>query len=100
MILSPLIEGFARAHDMAFERQESSPGQVTWALRDSTGSVETGRSDMSLTNSVEGFADLLANQADIALSTRPLSQDELALARDAGLGQQTNRRAELWVRSN
>ena len=55
---------------------------------------------MSLTNSVEGFADLLANQTDIALSTRPLSQDELALARDAGLGQQTNRRAELWVRSD
>ena len=50
---------------------------------------------MSLTNSVEGFADLLANQADIALTMRPLSQDELALARDAGLGQQTNRRVEL-----
>ena len=55
---------------------------------------------MSLTNSVEGFADLLANQADIALTMRPLSQDELALTRDAGLGQQTKRRAELSVRSD
>ena len=85
---------------MAFERQEGSPGQVTYVLPDSTGSAETGRSEMSLTNSVEGFADLLANQTDIALTMRPLSQDELALARDAGLGQQTNRRAELWVRSD
>lgn len=41
---------------------------------------------MSLTNSTEGFADPLVNAADIALTTRPLSTDELALARDARLG--------------
>jgi phosphate transport system substrate-binding protein len=86
VILAPLIEGFARARDLSVERQDTGPGAITYNLRDAAGSAEIGRFVFRLTNSTEGFADLLANEADIALTTRPLAADELAMARDAGLG--------------
>jgi phosphate transport system substrate-binding protein len=42
-----------------------------------------------LTNSEEGFADLLANEADIAMTLREANPEERAHARDAGLGDLT-----------
>ena len=86
VILAPLIEGFARDRDWAMARVDSGPGVFTYSLQQRDGSAEIGQFSFHLTNSTEGLADLLANEADIALTTRPLTATELALARDAGLG--------------
>ena len=86
VILAPLIEGFARDRDWSLERVESGPGLFAYYLRDQAGSADIGQFSFHLTTSAEGLADLLANEADIALTTRALTTAELEMARDAGLG--------------
>ena len=86
MILAPLIEGFARDREWSFDRVDSGTGLFAYKLRDPAGSADIGQFSFHLTTSAEGLADLLANEADIALSTRALTRAELEMARDAGLG--------------
>jgi phosphate transport system substrate-binding protein len=85
-ILAPLIEGFARERDWALVRVEIGPDLFRYSLRDRASSAELGRFSVHLSTSAEGLADLVANEADIALTTRALTPDELAMAQDAGLG--------------
>ena len=86
VILAPLIEGFARERDWSLDRVDLGPGLFAYSLRDAAGSADIGQFSFHLTTSAEGLADLLANEADIALTTRALTTTELELAHDAGLG--------------
>lgn len=49
-----------------------------------------GRFSFRLTNTDEGFADLLADEADVAMSTREIRAREAQIARAAGLGDLTD----------
>ena len=50
-----------------------------------------GEFSFRLTNSDEGFADLLADEADIAMSLREARAGEVNGGKDAGLGDLTGR---------
>ncbi len=84
LILPALIEAYAAGRGLTFDRSEQAEG-VSYALRDVTGNV-TATYALRVATTDDGFADLVAGEADIAMTTRALTEGELILARDAGLG--------------
>ncbi len=87
VILPALVDGYARAHQLASELRETGDGRTLHILSIPESGEEVVRFSFRLTSTEDGFADLLANEADMAMAERPLTPEELALARDAGLGQ-------------
>ncbi len=88
LVLPALVEGYARARGWEPERVESHEGHALYSLaapRD-VGAEEQLRVSFRLTSTEDGFADLLADEADITMAERLLDAEELSLARDAGLG--------------
>ena len=78
-----LMPALARAY-AALNGMEVSAGDGSFAL------LEGGREVLAISlrgnGTEEGFADLLAGEADMVLARRPVRPLEAALARDAGLG--------------
>lgn len=85
IILPPLIETYARDIGANVAVVPEITGVVTFQLR-----ADTGKDLMQIvvrsTTSADGFADLVAAEADIVMSAREITTPELALARDTGLG--------------
>lgn len=86
VLIPALIEGFALNAGYAITREERAGAGLYYRLYDSGGSQETGRITIRLTSSAEGFADLLGEQADMALSLREVRSSERDMVREAGLG--------------
>ncbi|PZX19008.1 phosphate ABC transporter substrate-binding protein (PhoT family) [Palleronia aestuarii] len=87
-LLPPLIETFAARNGFDLAREERGAGlRYTMTGRGSRGVVAVF--DLTLSTSAEGFADLLAGDADMNLSDREILPREAALARVAGLGDLT-----------
>ena len=87
LIMPPLIEAYARDIGATVAVARRIDGAVTFRLQN----VDSGKDRMQVvvrsTTSVDGFADLVAAEADIFMSAREVTAAELALAREAGLGQ-------------
>ena len=87
LIMPPLIEAYARDVGATVAIARRIDGVVTFQLH----SVDSGKGLMQIvvrsTTSADGFADLVASEADIVMSAREVTAAELALAREAGLGQ-------------
>ncbi|MGR3494771.1 substrate-binding domain-containing protein [Citreimonas sp.] len=91
VLIPALIEAFALSEGLTATRQAEAGG-VTYALstRDGADPGRTvGRLTVRATSTDEGFADLLADEADIAMALREITPAEVALAREAGLGDLT-----------
>ncbi len=86
VLLPALIEAFAIRHGYSLEKSQASDKEVLFQLTDPESGQVSGEFRFRLTNSDEGFADLLANEADIVMSLREVGETELSLAREAGLG--------------
>lgn len=95
-VLPPLIETFARrqGYDIAHD-----PGSLATRYTLSRAGDILAELTLVPTSSSEGFADLIADLADVAVSLRPPDAIELALAREAGRGDLTDadRRAILGL---
>lgn len=85
VLMPALIEAFAIRGDYDVTRAEISPQELHFGLHQGDG-TQVGEFVFRLTNTDEGFADLLANEADIAMTLREARQEEITRARDAGLG--------------
>ena len=81
-----LIEGFAAAEGLGFARQVEDDTHELYALINVEKERTVARIRLRHTRAREGFADLVAEQAGMALALRPPSEAEMALAADAGLG--------------
>jgi len=86
LLMPALIEGYAARIGHAAERVIADDRHFTYVLTDGTSGHPSIRFRFRLTGSDEAFADLLAGEADIALSAREIRRSEVALAREAGLG--------------
>ncbi|EAR53009.1 OmpA domain protein [Oceanicola granulosus HTCC2516] len=84
VLLPALIAGFAAENDLIAERIEIDDSQFAYLL--GTGEASVLRFRFRLSTSDEGFADLLANEADIALSVREVLPIERERGREVGLG--------------
>lgn len=86
VLMPALIEAFAIRGDYGVTCEELSPQEVRYALHQGAEAVLIGEFIFRMTNTDEGFADLLADEADVAMTLREARQDEITRAREAGLG--------------
>ncbi len=86
ILLPSLVEAFAARSGYAVERRLQDDTRFTYILTDETTGTRAAEIGFHLTSTAEGFADLLANETDLVLSTRPVTRQEIALAREAGFG--------------
>lgn len=89
-LMPALIEGFALRQGLASDRLEVEDG-LEFLLRDRTDGRLKGRFRFKLNNTDEGFADLIADEADVALAVREIRREEVRHGREAGLGDLTSR---------
>lgn len=83
-----LVEAFARSYGWQSVLTQIDPVHFELTLMDEAEDVQAKFTFRSTTTD-EGFADLIAFEADLALAVREIHEDEAALALDAGLGDLT-----------
>ena len=86
VLMPALLEAFGLRYQYDLQRRTIDAERFVYILSDpETGSV-LGEFTFRLSNTDEGFADLLANEADIVMSMREVRASERLRAREAGLG--------------
>ena len=86
-LLPALIEGFALRNGYQTRRNALVDGDFEYLLQRDLALV--ARFTFLVSNTDEGFADLLANETDVVMALREIRPNERKLARDAGLGDVT-----------
>ena len=90
VVMPALIETFAQKNGYLTEREEGTDAtSFTYLIRRASDEKLAARFHFHVTNTDEGFADLLADEADIVMSLREIRADERRRAREAGLGDMT-----------
>lgn len=89
VLLPALIEAFAARNDLSTERVSRDQTHFEYRLTNRETKALVARFNFRITNSDEGFADLLANEADLVMSLREIRPAEARLAKEAGLGDLT-----------
>ncbi|MFS4581578.1 substrate-binding domain-containing protein [Phaeobacter sp. C3_T13_0] len=88
VLLPALIEGFALRNGFQTRRDTMPNENFDYVLLRDTGRV-AARFSFFVSNTDEGFADLLANEADIVMALREIRSSERERAREAGMGDMT-----------
>jgi phosphate transport system substrate-binding protein len=86
VLLPALIEAFGMRNGYAVTRAPGGEREIVFTLTERGGSQVAGRFTVRSTNTDEGFADLLANEADIVMALREIRPGELRRAIEAGMG--------------
>ncbi|QFS84349.1 Outer membrane porin F precursor [Roseivivax sp. THAF40] len=86
VLLPALIEGFALREGLESTREAPSDSQTIYTLSDGATGKRLARFYLTNSNTDEGFADLLADEADMVMALREIRPDEAARAAEAGLG--------------
>lgn len=86
VMMPALLSAFAQRNGFGLSNTRQSDVGFTFELVDVGTGKTAARFIFSATTTDEGFADLLANQADIVLSMREIRPEERKLAREAGMG--------------
>ena len=81
-----LLEAFALSEGYLVTRESESVHRFTYHLNESETKQRLATFDFHASNADEGFADLLADEADIAMSLREIRPREAQLGYEAGLG--------------
>ncbi|MEY8841867.1 phosphate ABC transporter substrate-binding/OmpA family protein [Cribrihabitans sp. XS_ASV171] len=89
VLLPALIEGFALRNGYRTRRENGDQAHFSYLLLQPDRTAPIARFDFRVTTTDEGFADLLANEADIVLALREIRPDERDRAREAGMGDMT-----------
>lgn len=90
VLLPALIEGFALRNGLGTRRQTLDSVRFEYVLTRPDGGAPVARFLFHVSNTEEGFADLLANEADVVMALREIRPEERARARDAGMGDMTD----------
>lgn len=85
VLLPALIESFAADRGLHARRRIADAAHFAYELADGEGRM-VARIGFRATRTDEGFADLLAGEADLVMASREITPGELALVREAGLG--------------
>jgi phosphate transport system substrate-binding protein len=86
VLMPALIEAFALRQGLELSRDNTSETVFAYTLSDPETHEARGRFHIRLTNTDEGFADLLAGEADMAMSLREVTRREAIRGREVGLG--------------
>ncbi|WP_421997946.1 substrate-binding domain-containing protein [Roseovarius confluentis] len=86
LLMPALVEAFAIREGYEMSRETLEDGSLLLSIHDPAEARVVGEFQFRLTNSDEGFADLIADVADIAMSMREIRPREVRLGKDAALG--------------
>lgn len=89
VLMPALIEGFAMRNKYTAAREDTGATGFVYTLRNASDGEAVARFYFSVSTTDEGFADLLANEADIVMAQREIRPDERLRARAAGFGDMT-----------
>jgi phosphate transport system substrate-binding protein len=91
VLMPALVEAFALRSGLRARRETGpDPAAFTYLLTDTRTGKLAGRFSFHVSSTDEGFADLLADEADLVMALREIRPSEVALAREAGLGTLTD----------
>jgi len=86
VLLPALLESFARREGYRVLKTRSDASHVEFVFKDGASDRTVAAFTLRNTTSDEGFADLLADEADIVMTLREASSMEITRAREAGMG--------------
>lgn len=86
VLMPALLEGFAQRNGLLAERVNADETEFKYVLTDTRTEERKAEFVFRATTSDEGFADLLADEADVVMSLREIGDAELQRAREAGMG--------------
>ncbi|WP_299672357.1 substrate-binding domain-containing protein [uncultured Roseobacter sp.] len=89
VLMPALIEGFALRNGYTAERSVEDKTHFSYRLTNEQTGKLAAVFAFRVTNTDEGFADLLANEADIVMALREIRADEHMRAEEAGMGDMT-----------
>jgi phosphate transport system substrate-binding protein len=89
VLLPALIEGFALRKRLETHREPIDDTHFLYELINPATRTPVGRFTFRVTNTDEGFADLLANEADVVMALREIRPDEKKRAYESGMGDMT-----------
>lgn len=92
VLLPALIEGFALRNGYKASRTALDGANFDYGLRNPETGSTVARFYFRVTNTDEGFADLLANETDVVMAQREIRDPERKLALEIGLGDMTDSR--------
>ena len=87
VLMPALVEGFARSQGLLVTFEQIDPLHFAQTLSQVDAAKPAARFTFRATNTDEGFADLIAHEADIVMSVREVRRREVRLAAEVGLGQ-------------
>ena len=89
VLMPALIEGFALRNGYTALRRVEDKTHFNYTLTDDQTGKLAAVFFFRVTNTDEGFADLLANEADIVMALREIRSEERLRAEEAGMGDMT-----------
>lgn len=89
VLVPALIEGFALRSGLVIDRENIDAERFDYLLRDGQSGQDVARLYFRVTTTDEGFADLIANEADIVMALREITEEERARTIEAGMGDLT-----------
>lgn len=91
VLMPALIDAYAQRNGYTVEREDLDTTRFVLSLtRADTGKL-AARFGFRASNTDEGFADLLADEADIVMALREIRPEERKLAREVGMGDLTGK---------
>lgn len=91
VLVPALLEGFALRNGLRVSREAVDSQNIDYFLRDGQTGKIVARFGFRITTTDEGFADLLADEADVVMALREIRPEERSRAREAGMGDLTDR---------
>ena len=89
VLMPALVDAFANRNGYRVTREDLDATQFDLLLVNRDTEKLAARFGFRATNTDEGFADLLADEADVVMALREIRKTERSLARDAGMGDLT-----------
>lgn len=86
VVMPVLLEAFAAARGLSVVRDITDDRRSTFLLQDPATGREQAAITLTLSDADEGFADLIAQEADLAISDREITNEEAEVADEAGQG--------------
>jgi phosphate transport system substrate-binding protein len=86
VLLPALIESFAQRSGLKLTHEDTAPTERVYIFTDRESDKVIGVFAVRSTSTDDGFAELLADDADIVMSQREVRANEARLAQEAGLG--------------
>lgn len=90
VLLPALIEGFALRNRMQTRRETESESRFSYLLFKAGSERPQARFTFRVSTTDEGFADLLADEADLVMALREIRPEERRRALELGLGDMTD----------